>query len=911
MRKDKKVHFHTFLFRFSLIAVFVFLLLLSSIFYVKIKDFIEEKKETSIQLRMEQISYELQTEFNEIYNTTNNLKANEIVIRYIDELSGSEISPSRKYHEHTGLENYLNTIRQNNKLVENILIITPNTQYSSDREYVDFMLNGMKIKSEVESNFHFISLGEASSKIELPFLNNHNGMGTSVITELDNHLFFGTNIISADGVHKGVILLFINPKNLSDHLFYADQIRLYDHKGIMFFNGDKVSENLPIKLDTISNKKQSLLFQGNVEVYFTSIPYYNFHLIYEEPLGFYKKQINLMWKMIVITFFFSALVAIIFSRLIGRKVIQPLHQLIESIKDYEKNGTYTSFSQKNYSKPMRLSLRERFFFYFVITVLLPLLLFLGILYGQTSKLVSGDLQESYHFVHEKMARLINNEINQRELMIARIAYNNNIQLNIMERDTDKIGFELVDRRQFLQLRRQDIRIYDENGEILYTNMHNYQRKLDADFMSSLASSGRKISYTLEQDRFNNATIIIGMPVFSLKDLSKIIGYITVDIDNNQLGKYYSDWQKTGLEILLADNSNLILSHPDSSKIGLMFNKEEDMFNNSSSNSHLYRTEITSLGWSFISKYNYSDIQKQVNQLFISDLYLLFFIILLLLSFAYWVSKRMSRPIGQLNKLVQTFDLKGSHHDVVERLSGLDEVDSLTRNFNQMMERMEELIHETLSTNQERIQLKYEKRELQLNALQSQINPHFLYNTLDNLIYLIEANETGKATEMTASLSRLFRYITNREHVMISLHDEIVYTKAYIKIMSHRFDNFECIWDVDDNVLNYKTVKLILQPVIENAIHHGARTTKKMVKINIFCYLEGDKIYIVVKDNAAGIEEDDLAIIKSSLATASLDKAGIYNVNGRLRLHFGDNYGLDIESERGKGTKVTVVLPALR
>ncbi|TDL64700.1 HAMP domain-containing protein [Rhodococcus qingshengii] len=906
MRKDKKLHFHTFLLRFSLIAVLVFLLLLSSLYFIKIKNFIEEKKETSVQLRMDQISSELQTEFNEIYDTTNSLKTNEILIRYIDELSGSEISPTAKYYQAVGLEDYLNTIRQNNKLIDNILIITPETQYSSDQKYVDFKFNGMKVKAEVESNFHFVNLGEAGSKIELPSSNK--GMGTE---QLNNQLFFGTNILSADGVHKGVILLFINPKNLDDSLFYADQIRLFDQNGQVFFKGEKAALDVPAKLDTLKyGNKGQFVSWGDTGVYYSSIPYYNFQLIYEEPLDFYKKQMGLMWKIIVLTFVCSALAAIIFSRLIGRKVIQPLYQLIESIKEYDVSGNYSSLLQQNKTTGMKLSLRERFFFYFVITVLLPLLIFMGALYGQTSKLVSGDLQESYHSVHEKMARLMDNEINQRELTMARIAHNNNILLHLLEHDGEKIGYELVDRRQFFELRRQNIRIYDESGKILYTNMHNQPKKLDSDFMSNLASSGRKISYSIERDRFDNVTIVIGMPIFSPVEFSEIIGYMTVDIENNLLETFYSDWQQTGLEMLLVDKSNRILSHPNPLQIGKIFDSKEEVLQDEGHNFHAYSTKITSMDWEFISKYNFHDSQNQVNQLFISDLYLLLIILLLLLIFAYWISKRMHRPIGQLKELVQTFDLKGSHNEVAERLSGIDEVDALTKNFNKMMVRMEELIHETLLTNQERIQLKYEKRELQLNALQSQINPHFLYNTLDNLIYLVEANETDKATEMIASLSRFFRFITNREQFMITLRDEFVYTKTYIKIMSYRFDNFECIWDVDENVLNNKTVKLILQPVIENAIHHGARKTKDMVTIHISSKLKKKEIHLVVEDNAQGIGEEELTIIKSHLASASLGKAGIYNVNGRIRLHFGGNYGLYIESEQGKGTKVTIVLPAV-
>jgi sensor histidine kinase YesM len=906
MRKDKKLHFHTFLLRFSLFAVLVFLLLLSSLYFIKIKNFIEEKKETSVQLRLDQISSELQTEFNEIYDTTNSLKTNEIVIRYIDELSGSEISPTAKYYQAAGLEDYLNTVRQNNKLIDNILIITPETQYSSDQKYVDFKFNGMKVKAEVESNFHFVNLAEAGSKIELP--SSDKGNGTE---QLNNQLFFGTNILSADGVHKGVILLFINPKNLDDSLFYADQIRLFDQNGQVFFKGEKAALDLPAKLDTLKyGNKGQFVSWGDTGVYYSRIPYYNFQLIYEEPLDFYKKQMGLMWKIFVLTFVCSALAAIIFSRLIGRKVIQPLYQLIESIKEYEVSGNYSSVLQQNKTTSMKMSLRERFFFYFVITVLLPLLIFMGILYGQTSKLVSGDLQESYHSVHEKLARLMDNEINQRELTMARIAHNNNIQLHLLEHDGEKIGYELVDRRQFFELRRQNIRIYDESGKILYTNMHDQPKKLDSDFMSNLASSGRKISYSLERDRFDHVTIVIGMPIFSPVELSEIIGYMTVDIENNLLKTFYSDWQQTGLEMLLVDKSNRILSHPDPLQIGKILDSKEEMLQDEGHNFHAYSTEITSMDWEFISKYDFLDSQKQVNQLFISDLYLLFIILLLLLIFAYWISKRLHRPIGQLKELVETFDLKGSHNEVAERLSGIDEVDALTKNFNKMMVRMEELIHETLLTNQERIQLKYEKRELQLNALQSQINPHFLYNTLDNLIYLVEANETDKATEMIASLSRFFRFITNRGQFMITLRDELVYTKTYIKIMSCRFDNFECMWDVDENVLNNKTVKLILQPVIENAIHHGARKTKDMVTIHISCKLIEDEIHIVVQDNAAGIGEEELTTIKRHLAFVSLGKAGIYNVNGRIRLHFGENYGLDIESEQGKGTKVTLVLPAV-
>lgn len=903
-KTNGKLPFDTFLLRFSLIAVLIFLLLLCSLYYMKIKNFIEEKKETSIQLRMDQISSEVQTEFNTIYDTINNLKTNEIIIRYLDELSSTRLSSTEKYHQLENLEEYLYSIRQNNKLIDNILIVTPDTQFSSDMKYIDYKYNGMKVNSEAERQYHFVSIGEANSKIEIPSVPEGNAVGAAWSKDLNNSMFFGVNLLSADGVHKGVILIFINPKNLEDYIFYAGHIGLFDQNGRLFFKGGKEASDLPARLKKLPPSKKGLLItKEDTGLYYSSIPYYNFQLIYAEKLSFYKKQMTLMWKMIVITFLFTALIAYIFSRIVGRRVLRPLDRLIKSIKGYEESREYGSLLQEKKTKVAKMSLRERFFFYFVITVLLPLMMFMVILYGQTSKIISGDLQESYHAAHEKMARLMSNEINQRVLLLTRIAYNNNVLHSMMEKDSEGIGQELLNKKQYLELRRQNVKIYNLEGKLLYTNGYNVKSQMDAHFLKQLQASGRNISYTLDRDQFNYVTIVIGIPVFSADDNTKSSGYITVDLEGNELAKYYPEWQKTGLNMMLTDKNNRVLSHPDPLKIGTFITDKE-----SGANYHVFRKEITGLDWEFISTYNYSTIQKQIEQLFMSDSYLLVLILLLLLALAYWISKRMLRPIGQLNSLFHTFDLKGSHHEVVEQLSGISEMDSLTQNFNKMVERMEELIHETILADQERIQLKYEKRELQLNALQSQINPHFLYNTLDNLIYLVESSKTDRALEMIASLSRLFRFITNREQFVIALREELAYTKTYINIMSYRFENFECVWDVDEQLLNQRTVKLILQPVIENAIHHGARKTKNMVTIHISIKRKNDRVEIVVEDNACGIKEEELSIIKQQLAEGALDKAGIYNVNGRIRLQFGHQYGLDLESEWGKGTRVTITFP---
>lgn len=910
MRRKKP--FHNFLLLFSLIAVVIFLLVISSIYYVKLKQFFAVQKEETIQLRMDQISNEVQTKFNNMYETINNLKANEIVIRYVDELTESVLTPTEKYYQAEDLESYLYSIRQNNKLIDNILIITPKSQYSSDRKYVDYNFNGMKFTDKLESNYFFVSKGEANKIIEKsPVMEGNKQLGTDA-KNLNNSMFFGANIISADGKHKGVILIVINTQNLDEYIFYADQIALYDRNGKIFFKGSQVKKAVLSEMERhFENKTGLLLKKEDTEVHYSNIPFYKFQLIYTEENDYYKKQLQSIWKVIVVTFLFTAFIAYFFSRVIGQKVLQPIYRLLSSLKEYEQSGGYKNLQQTNSKKSMKFSLRERFFFYFLFTIILPLFLFMVIFYWQTSKIVSEDLKESYHTAHEKMARVMNNEINQRELMMARIALNDNLQTHIMNREKEKIAQQLLDKKQFFELTKQNIWIYDLFGSPLYTNSYRQEKPLHFEFLNKMVNSGRSVSYTLERNLFNDIALMIGMPIYSSSDFLEVVGYITVDIDNNQLSNYYSEWRKTGLDMFMVDENNMIISHQDPLQIEKLLDEKEKLLESAYvnlPNYHGYSTKIKGPDWKFISRYNYSDIQKQVNQLFISNLYLFVIIFLLLLVFSYWISKRMLRPIGQLKELFTSFDLIGTHHEITEQLSGIDEVDSLTHNFNEMVQKMEMLIHESLEADKERIQLKYEKREIQMNALQSQINPHFLYNTLDNLIYLVESNETDKAVDMIASLSRLFRFITNREQTMITIRDELIYTKTYIKIMQYRFDNFECIFDIDEEILDYKTVKLIIQPVIENALHHGARNLKKMVIIKISGRIINDAIHFVVSDNAVGINENELIKIKSLLASAVMNKAGIYNVNGRIKLHFGNQYGLDIQSKLGEGTIVTIKMP---
>lgn len=903
--KRRKISFQKFLTIFSLVIVLILISILGSNSYFKTKNSIEKQRQESIQVKMEHISRELNTNFEEVYHLVNNLKTNESVIQYLKDLENKDSDSIERYDKLQTLQNYLYSVKQDNPLIENIVIVMPDAQYSSNNKKIDYIYNGMLMKEEVANHNYFVSLGEADNSIHYTDQYKEHRSKSYILQDLNEKMFFGANLETSDGKYPGVILIFINPENLSNSIFYAENIALFTNSYKMFFKGKQVSE--PVSLEFEKNKQSGngLFFRDQeVEVYSASIPYYNFKLLYSEQIYLYKDQLRQLWKIIIWTLIFAVIVSIISSGIISNRILRPLYQLLKTIQNYRVKEEVRDPFGGEQKKSITISLHERFFFYFLISIILPLLIFLCIYYWQTSKIVSQDVQKSFYAAHERLAHMLNNEISQHELTISHLSLNSSIQNKMKNNHNEEVEHDLMRITQAMEIDK-NIGIYSLSNDIFFSSNKQHAAHLDTNYFKLLKESNSKISHFIEKDRFDHINIILGIPIFSIPDFPKKLGYITTDLDNSDLVESYAQIKGLTYDAFILDDSGKIISHPDPNKVGAIVDK----VNHDKSIS--YSTKIGELGWVFVSKYDYEDIQKQVNQLFLSDLYLILFIFMLILIISYWMSKRILKPLGQLNKSFNVFDLNGSHYSVVEKLSGIDEIDLLSRNFNKMMNRMDELIKQTIESNQERIQLKYEKRELQINALQSQIKPHFLYNTLDNLMFLVESNEIEKSLDMIYSLSRLFRFITNKDQSSISIRDEMTYTKTYVTIMSYRFSNIECVWDLDEKVLDYQTVKLILQPVIENSIQHGARMTTENIRVEVSCKLKNDIIEFIIKDNAMGISEDRLMKVQQQLASSNMDQAGIFNVNSRIKLHYGDSYGLNIESIKGKSTKVTIVIPCIK
>jgi len=267
----------------------------------------------------------------------------------------------------------------------------------------------------------------------------------------------------------------------------------------------------------------------------------------------------------------------------------------------------------------------------------------------------------------------------------------------------------------------------------------------------------------------------------------------------------------------------------------------------------------------------------------------------------WVlSRLLSRPLQQLETAMEQFE-QDADHFAFQAVRGTREVQNLSDSFGHMVGRIQQLM---TTVREEEIVL----RKTELKALQAQINPHFLYNTLDSIAWMCERGKNADAVQMVHALARLFRISISRGHELIPIEKELQHAEAYLQIQKYRYKNqFTYHFTVDESCLHCLCNKITLQPIIENAIVHGLDLMVDSGHIEITVKPDGDDILLIVADDGIGMEPEQVAAL---LQNEPSDRTGIgvKNVNDRLRIYFGADYCISIESAPYEGTTVTIRTP---
>lgn len=280
-------------------------------------------------------------------------------------------------------------------------------------------------------------------------------------------------------------------------------------------------------------------------------------------------------------------------------------------------------------------------------------------------------------------------------------------------------------------------------------------------------------------------------------------------------------------------------------------------------------------------------------------------VLLALAIAIAISYALTRPLSKIKTLMQ--EVQTGNLDVSFNQRYRDEVGLLGRHFNIMVTRIRDLLEEVKET-------QTRKKEAEYAALQSQINPHFIYNTLETIRMKAELNDDEEVADMTFTLGKLLRYGVNHGEQRVTIGDELEHLYNYVALQNMRFSNkYTLVVNVPQRDLALPSIKLMLQPVVENAIHHAFKQVLGPGKIEIGVRHEGETAIFTVSDDGRGMDEDRLKDIRERVYGQQPPKSdgrgiGLRNVHERIKLQFGEGYGLRIDSHPGLGTTVSLAIP---
>ncbi|MGL5649688.1 MAG: sensor histidine kinase [Clostridium sp.] len=310
------------------------------------------------------------------------------------------------------------------------------------------------------------------------------------------------------------------------------------------------------------------------------------------------------------------------------------------------------------------------------------------------------------------------------------------------------------------------------------------------------------------------------------------------------------------------------------------------------------------GWKIINVTPVKGIVESHKEIKIFFIFIIFMTLFLLGSINIFVSHKIAYPIKRLEKSVKK--LEEDINDIDIEINGSTEIKHLGKAIKSMAKRVNTLMDEMVI-------IEKAKRKNELDALQAQINPHFLYNTLDSIIWMIERENYNESVNMVSALAKFFRISLSKGKNIITLEKEIEHAKNYLTIQKIRYKNrFDYSIEIEEEVKNLASIKLIIQPLVENAIFHGMEDMYGDGEIIIKAYRKEENVYIEVIDNGMGMLEEvcENLLTGNSKVKGAGSGVGLKNVHERIKLYFGEGYGVSVESELDEGTTVRIHMKAI-
>ena len=562
-----------------------------------------------------------------------------------------------------------------------------------------------------------------------------------------------------------------------------------------------------------------------------------------------------------------------------------------------------------------------------VLVLSAVVIVTGVSMKFTNTSIFENSSEYTHTIIQQMNQNIDSYIDYMENIAYLISSNEDVQDYLFDEKIDNEGrYRILNQLQTILDSRSDIRnvgIISKNGRMLINDgSKSVNQDLDLNTQEWYATALEKpngpiltsshVQHIISGER--PWVITLSRGIRDRSGSGEKEGVFFIDLNYSAISEL-CDQSTVGTKgyAFILDAKGNIVYHPQQQQlynelqtenISLIMDTDEDtVLTGTGNDGKLYsisRSEKT--GWTVVDCTNVKELLNKSRQA--QSVYVLTAIILVIVAllFSRFMARSITLPIQKLRdsmKKVQEGDFSVS--DVV--VDSKNEIGSLTKSFDVMTHRIHELMEQNVHEQEE-------KRKSELKALQSQINPHFLYNTLDSIIWMAEGKKNEEVVLMTASLARLLRQSISNEDEVVPIANEVEYARGYLTIQKMRYkDKLEFQIEVDSSILYIPLIKLVLQPIIENAIYHGLKYKESKGLLIVKGFMKDGNAVLQVIDDGVGMDEETLAhIYDKHKVNYHSNGVGVYNVQKRLKLYYGEDYGITYTSELGKGTTATITIP---
>lgn len=436
-------------------------------------------------------------------------------------------------------------------------------------------------------------------------------------------------------------------------------------------------------------------------------------------------------------------------------------------------------------------------------------------------------------------------------------------------------------------------------------------------MNQIASAGKEIEEDMIQNEiktqmeFGNIIYLNQMrvpyylvycPVFDLesRQYEKQIGMSVLLMKTDELSAFLTDSEVTeNAMVYLLDDNNKIIAASE--------NKTEEYIQKDEKQYLTTQANVAMRNWHVVSMIPQKELtgSGERERGFIAAAYGIAAVLILLL--AYFCYTNFVRRINRVDRFIKNIVYDGESRMQEERM---DEIGRVVHNLNQMLDDKEKMNREIQESQKRMYEIELAKKQLQVLAYRNQINPHFLYNTFECIRGMALYHDMDDIAEITMALSKVFRFAVKEDNI-VTVQDEINYIKEYATIIDYRFmGKIEVSIDVDEQLYSKKVIKLMLQPLVENAVFHGLEQQIEDGEVKVTVCREWDHyIKFLVEDNGCGIEEQKLESIRETLDSRTSKKGiGLANIYQRLKLFYGDDMIFEIKSKQGEGTRIIIVVP---